>query len=96
MMKKIVAAILFLVSLNAAAGTDRVWELAGFNELQLGELKGTVLTDRGEIKSGQKIETVDLEPVAVVWSSVKSSSGKIYFGTGYDGSIYRLDGNKAV
>jgi hypothetical protein len=79
----------------AAAGGTRIWELAGFDELDKGELQQTTVSSRGEVTLGQKATKADLTEVGLVWSAIRGG-GATYLGTGYDGKIFRLDGNKAV
>jgi hypothetical protein len=79
----------------AAAGGTRIWELAGFDELAKGELRQTAVSSRGEVALGLKASKVDLDEVGLVWSAVRAGDA-IYLGTGYDGKIYRVEGNRAV
>lgn len=92
----LVAACIGLFSYYAAAGGTRIWELAGFDELNKGELRQTAVSNRGEVSLGLKATKVDLTEVGLVWSAVAGKGGKVYLGTGYDGKIFRLDGGKAV
>lgn len=89
------AAIALGVSTVAAGGT-RLWELAGFDELDKGEQRQTAISSRGEVALGLKATAIDMPEVGLVWSAVAGKGDKIYLGTGYDGKIYRLDGGKAV
>jgi len=90
------AALVSLAALPAVAGGTRVWELAGFDELDKGELLQTAVGSRGEVSLGLKAAKVDLEEVGLVWSAISGKGGKVYLGTGYDGKILRLDEGKAV
>jgi hypothetical protein len=77
-------------------GGTRIWELAGFKELDNGETEGTVVSTRGEVNLGHRERKLDLENVGLVWSSVRDKKGRVYLGTGYDGKIFRIDGNTVV
>jgi hypothetical protein len=77
------------------AGGTRIWEMAGFEELEKGVLEGTALSSRGELSLGLDKAKLDMPgEVAVIWCAVKNKNGDIYFGTGYDGKIFRKRKNK--
>ncbi|MBN2342184.1 MAG: hypothetical protein JXX29_16045 [Deltaproteobacteria bacterium] len=78
-----------------SAGGEKIWELAGHDELARGELVQTLLSSRGEITKGFHQEKIDLDAVGMVWCAATDKNGTIYLGTGYDGKIYRIEGNKA-
>ncbi|MCP4599112.1 MAG: WD40 repeat domain-containing protein [Proteobacteria bacterium] len=80
----------------ALGGGTWIWELAGFNELNKGELDGTQVSSLGEIRLGRRAHKLDLEDVGLVWSAVRDGNGRLYLGTGYDGKIFRVDKNKVV
>ncbi|MCP4199759.1 MAG: hypothetical protein GY762_21650 [Proteobacteria bacterium] len=88
-------AVVFLPSWARAGGT-RIWEVAGFEELDKGKLDGTQVSSRGEVRLGHRAKKLGLEDVGLVWSAVQDTRGKIYLGTGYDGKIFRVDGRKVV
>jgi hypothetical protein len=77
-----------------AAGT-RIWELAGFDELDKGEARDTRISNRGEVSLGSRAVEVEIGEVGLVWSAARDASGATYLGTGYDGKIFRVDGGKA-
>ncbi len=84
------------VSFTAHSGGTRIWELAGFTELDKGELKQTTVSSRGEVTVGAMATGLDLDDVGLVWSAVEGKAGVIYLGTGYDGKIFRVKGGKAT
>jgi hypothetical protein len=75
-----------------SAGT-RIWELAGFRELENGELDGTVVSSKGEVGLGISARKLALEDIGLVWSAARGKKDDIYIGTGYDGKIFRLQGD---
>jgi sugar lactone lactonase YvrE len=89
------AALAALPAPARAAGT-RVWELAGFDELDKGEARDTRISSRGEVTLGSRAVKVEIGEVGLVWSAAADAAGTIYLGTGYDGKIFRIDGGKAV
>jgi len=86
----------FLFSSTSLAGGTRLWELAGYAELDKGELENTSVSARGEVTVGLQPAAIDLEDLGMVWSGVPDKAGAIYLGTGYDGRIFRVDGGKAT
>lgn len=72
-----------------AAGT-RIWEVAGFHELGMGELDGTTVSSDGEVRLGFAPKKLDFEDVGAVWTAVEGKGGDVYIGTGYDGKIFRV------
>ena len=83
-----------LISTRVLAGGTRIWEMAGFNELEKGELEGTTLSNRGVVTVGLDTTKLDMDEVGAVWTSQKDRHGDIYLGTGYDGKIYRKRGSE--
>ncbi len=76
-----------------AAGT-RIWELAGFYELENGELEGTTVSSEGEVRMGLAAKPMTAEGLGLVWTAVRDKQGDVYVGTGYDGQIYRIHGDE--
>ena len=92
---KLAALMLLYPSVAAASGT-RLWELAGFEELLKGELKGTVLSSVGDVQLGLTADKGELpEGIGAVWSAARKGK-ELYIGTGYDGKIFRIANRKAV
>ncbi len=82
--------------LETFAGGTRMWELAGFKELDKGELDGTQVSSLGEVRLGKRAKKLNLDGVGLVWSAVRAKTGEVYLGTGYDGKIFRVRGDKVV
>ncbi len=55
-------AVIFLPSWVQAGGT-RIWEVAGFKELDKGKLDGTQVSSRGEVRLGHRANKLGLEDV---------------------------------
>jgi hypothetical protein len=91
------AALCFAYPVSVSAGDTKIWELAGYLELQKGELKGTSLSSFGEVSLGLIAEKEQLdEKVGVVWSAAKNRNLDVFLGTGYDGRIYRVQNRAAI
>ncbi len=84
------------VPLETFGGGTRMWELAGFEELDKGELDGTQVSSLGEVCLGKREKKLGLDGIGLVWSAVRAKTGEIYLGTGYDGKIFRVRGDNVV
>ncbi|MFO8074309.1 MAG: hypothetical protein R6V85_20800 [Polyangia bacterium] len=78
----------------AAAGGTRLWEIAGQEELEKGSAVRTAISSSGEVSLGLAATRLDLEGVGMVWSCLRGEDGSIFIGTGYDGRIFRVRGEK--
>jgi hypothetical protein len=93
-----IAAAIALASapIAARAGVTRIWELAGFDELDKGEARDTRVSNRGEVTLGARAAEIDAGGLGLVWCAARGPNGAAYLGTGYDGKILRVDGGKAI
>jgi hypothetical protein len=90
------AAALLASGPGSRAGVTRIWEVAGFDELDKGEARDTRISNRGEVTLGSRAAKIEIGEVGLVWSAARGEDGAVYLGTGYDGRIFRIDGGKAV
>ena len=87
-------AVILAMPFELIAGGTRIWEMAGFVELEKGVLEGTTLSSRGEVSLGLHSTKIDLtDETGAVWCAVQDKNNDIYLGTGYEGKIYRKRGN---
>lgn len=93
-MKTAVAAA-WLVAEVAVAGGSRTFRLSSFADFNAGESDGVRIGSPGEVRAGYATSRV---PVAAesVWCAVKAPGGDLWFGTGDDGRVLRLDGEKTA
>ena len=77
----VVATLVVLAPLAAGAGGTRLWELAGYAELDNGEAEGTVVTSRGEVRRGLKAVQVDLADTGLVSDDADPMRSKMIGGT---------------
>jgi len=91
-----VAAAIAAIGFPVRAVGTRIWEIAGFDELDKGEARDTRISNRGEVTLGSRAVKTEIGEVGLVWSAAKDATGAIYLGTGYDGKIFRVDEGKAV
>ena len=52
---------------TGTAGGTRVWELAGVDELSLGEFTGTVNSSLGHVAIGLMSKPIEMKNVGLVW-----------------------------
>ncbi len=93
------AVFLLALSTHAAATPTRQFVTTSFKNFEAGEAQGVLLTSTGEISPGPGARRVEL-PVAFVRSALvlpgsSAKTPKVLLGTGDDGEIWILEGQKA-
>ncbi|MCC7534794.1 MAG: hypothetical protein IT379_01200, partial [Deltaproteobacteria bacterium] len=90
----VAAAALVVATENASAVTTRAFVLESAEDLAAGELENVAVRSSGEIVVGPDTVRLALDGVPVVKCAVQSADGQTtYFGTGNEGTIYRLRGS---
>lgn len=85
----------FLVGTAAAVTTER-FVLDDAESLSAGELIRTTVHSDGRVEAGVELQRVELPPdVPLIYSSARGADGAIYLGTGNDGRIFRVRGDRA-
>ncbi|MHC4252982.1 MAG: hypothetical protein ACYS9X_28015, partial [Planctomycetota bacterium] len=74
----------------SAAGT-RIWEVRNAQALAEGELDGAIVTSRGEVRPGPRLERHEVKADAV-WCTLDDPKGGVWLGTGSKGEVFRLAG----
>src|SRR5262245_49470706 len=64
--------------------------------LAAGELKGTVVHSEGFVTAGAETSRIPLPDVPVAFSLTRGPDDSVYVGTGNDGKIFRVVGEKAL
>lgn len=90
----LVIAAIAIVPARGFSGDSQIWQLAGQEELALGETDGTRVTGDGEVELGRRARKQDLDGIGLLWCAVLDKQGTIYAGTGYDGKILRIRDNR--
>ena len=81
---------------SLAYGWDTVlWQIDTAAQFEEGEPDQVVINSLGEVKLGSKLTRVALSDVALVWSILETTRGKLYLGTGNNGAVFRLEGTRA-
>ena len=94
-MKRRYAAVLWatilLCSSQASAVKTSLWTQDSPEEFLSGDVSGVTVTSEGQVLLGAAWDSVvtRLPEVAQIWSLAQDSKGRIYFGTGDQGRIYR-------
>src|SRR5882672_11952779 len=87
----VLSAAIFLCSSQASAVRTSLWTQDSPEEFLTGDVSGVTVTSEGQVLLGAAWDSVvtRLPEVAQIWSLAQDSKGRIYFGTGDQGRIYR-------
>src|SRR6267378_2801280 len=85
------AAMFLLVASQAAAVKTSLWVQDGPEDFLSGDVTGVTVTSDGQVQLGAAWDSLvtGLPDVAQIWCLARDSKGRIYFGTGDQGRIYR-------
>jgi hypothetical protein len=86
------AAAALLAASPAGAVKTSYWKTEDVNQFLRGDATGVTIDGEGSLRLGLAVDSLvtRLEGVTYIWSLARSSKGTLYFGTGDNGSIYRL------
>ncbi len=87
----LIAAGLLVPSLWAVSTS--IWRVSTEQGFLAGELDNVVVTSTGEVGLGTRLSKIATEEIAI-WSSLVAKDGSIYVGTGNQGTIAKLVGDK--
>ncbi len=85
-------AVMFLLAASqAAAVKTSLWTQDGVEDFLSGDVTGVTVTSDGQVQLGAAWDSVvtGLPDVGQIWCLARDSKGRIYFGTGDRGRIYR-------
>jgi hypothetical protein len=79
-----------------AGGTEtQVWEVSTHDEFAEGTFEGTQVDSTGELSMGIETLRAEIPGAAAVWSSLEIG-GNVYLGTGNDGALMALAGDRLL
>ncbi|HYQ90181.1 MAG TPA: two-component regulator propeller domain-containing protein [Candidatus Binatia bacterium] len=93
-----IAALMLLSASQALAVKTSLWTQDGAEDFLTGDVTGVTVTSDGQVLLGAAWDSVvtGLPDVAQIWCLARDSKGRVYFGTGDQGRIYRWSqGSKA-
>jgi len=93
-----IAALMLLSASPAWAVKTTLWTQDGADDFLTGDVTGVTVTSDGQVMLGAAWDSVvtGLPDVAQIWCLARDSRGRVYFGTGDQGRIYRWSqGSKA-
>lgn len=79
---------------TARAGSTRLFELDDEGAFGKGELDGASVYSDGTVRLGASKDRVELPGVPVAWSALRQKDGSVLIGTGNDGKLLRVTGDK--
>ena len=83
-----------LVAVNTFAVAPQFWRVGAAEDFLAGELDGFAVTSRGELRVAPAVKKIATFTDPFVLSQTSAPNGDRFFGTGNDGKIYRLRGEK--
>jgi hypothetical protein len=92
------AAWMLLSASQAMAVKTSLWTQDGADDFLTGDVTGVTVTSDGQVVLGASWDSVvtNLPDVSQIWCLARDSKGRVYFGTGDQGRIYRwAPGSKA-
>lgn len=84
----------FLVS-PAGAVVTATWTVETYQQFDAGDATNAFITSAGELRPGWDTKRTAVEGDAV-WSALRLADGSVLLGSDADGSIYRVQGDKAT
>jgi hypothetical protein len=85
---------ILLVTANALAVAPQFWRIGTAEDFLAGELEGFAVNSRGELRAAPAMKKIATFTDPFVLSQTSAPNGDRFFGTGNDGKIYRLRGEK--
>ncbi|MCA9576136.1 MAG: hypothetical protein R3B40_30510 [Polyangiales bacterium] len=82
-----------LASHAGAVGT-RSFEVDSAASFAAGELEGTTVLSQGTLAVGREVRRIAIDEAPLVYSMARAADGSVYLGTGNDGKILRLRGDR--
>ncbi|MFW6086873.1 MAG: hypothetical protein ACODAG_06680, partial [Myxococcota bacterium] len=79
---------------TAAAVSTRHFTLDSAEALAAGDLDGTAAHSDGTVTVGAQVRRIELPDVSVAYSLARGDDGTAYIGTGHDGKVFRLRGDR--
>ena len=86
----ILLALVLVAGEPARSATTQHWELASYADFLPGSFKGLALDRSGALRVAPPFSAVDESGQAVVWSVAAAEDGTAYYGTGHQGSVFRV------
>lgn len=83
------------MTITAYSGGTKVFREDSFDEFNKGELKGVSLSSDGILYPGPTFKGIWTNGEELVWSMASGSEDVIYFSTGNEGKIFRMENGKA-
>lgn len=79
---------------RASAVGTRSFEIDSAANFTAGELEGTTVLSQGTLGVGREVRRIAVDDTPLVYSMVRAPDGSVYLGTGNDGRILRVRGDR--
>src|SRR5215213_1031345 len=83
-----------LIATSSFVVVPQFWRVGAAEDFLAGELEGFAVTSRGELRVSSAMKKIATFTDPFVLSQTVAPNGDRFFGTGNDGKIYRLRGEK--
>ncbi len=93
-MRPLLLSMILLMTTGAGAVEPEAWTVSSTEELLAGETEGFAVTAKGQLVPGPAVRKIATFEDPFVLSQAAGEDGSLYFGTGNDGKVYRLRGEK--
>ena len=90
---QIITVILFCVSGILTASTTDIWMVASADDFARGKMENVTILSTGQLAPGMGTTRLEIEEISI-WSAAMGADGVSYIGTGNNGVVYRIKGNK--
>ena len=89
----ITAAFIILACSAVSASTTDIWMTASAEDFARGKLENVTILSTGQLAPGMGTARLEVEEISI-WSAAIGPDGMSYIGTGNNGIVYRVSGNK--
>jgi sugar lactone lactonase YvrE len=90
------AAALLVPALPASAAQPQFWRLEGARDFLEGDNEGLSVDSEGRVRLAPAAKLLHDPESPYVWCLARDDKGVVYAGTGNDGKVFKIDGDKAT